>query len=106
MTDLEKLSKFFDEGKITENDLRFGRQMPFGKYKGKYICHLLVKHWRYMDWVAKNTRFDLNDIEVWWKNKIDLFIEMQKADNLIRCLCGQLNVGGIDNIENPHFIIE
>lgn len=106
MTDKELLQKKYDSANVTESDLSFGRTMPFGKYKGKYIYYLLVKHHRYMQWALEGTSFTLTETERWWKNKIDTVIELAKADRLISGLCGQMNLGGMDNIENPHSIVE
>lgn len=106
MTDKELLQKKYDSGSVTESDLSFGRTMPYGKYKGKYIYYLLVKHHRYMQWALDETSFSLAETERWWKNKIDTVIELAKADRLISGLCGQMSLGGMDNVENPHSIIE
>lgn len=107
MTDKELLEKKYNAGKVTANDLDFGRTMPFGKYKGHHIYHLLVKHWRYMDWIVHNTTFTLTDTEKWWKAKIDIVIECRKADNLITGLAGMMGMAiPEENIENPHQVIE
>ena len=47
MTDKELLQKKYDSGSVTESDLSFGRTMPYGKYKGKYIYYLLVSSYAY-----------------------------------------------------------
>ena len=104
MTTKERLIKLYNNGKVTKQDLCFGRIMPVGKYKGCYIFHLLVKHHRYMDWMVKEAKFGLTPIEIWWKNKIDTFIAIRKADNLIgglaACGCDASDI--LPNIENPY----
>ena len=103
----EILEEKYRKGQVSVDDLAFGRKIPFGKYKGQFIYHLLVKHWRYMDWVVKNTGFRLTETEAWWKNKIDTFIECRKADNLIFCLSGMLgSVVPMENENNPHCAVE
>lgn len=107
MTDKEILLDKYNKDEVTYNHLSFGRQMPFGKYKGQYIYYLLVKHWRYMDWIVTNTDFILTDTEKWWKSKIDTFIECRKADNLISGLAGMLgSCIPLENENNPHLVIE
>ena len=108
MTDRERLEACFRAGDVKEKDLAFGRVMPFGKHKGKYVYHLLVKHHLYMDWVLANTRFTLTETETWWKDKIDTAVTIAKADRLIGGLglCVK-SVGKLPpNIENPHSIVE
>lgn len=104
----EILERKYNTGKVRENDLSFGRIMPFGKYKGKYIYHLLVKHHRYMDWIVKNTQFGLTETEMWWKKKIDDFVssmEDSRTVQLLSCLVGYLPTD--NSYENdPHSILE
>jgi hypothetical protein len=33
-------------------------------------------------------------------------LECARADNLIFGLCSQMGLGGVDNMENPHWIAE
>ena len=106
MSEKETLIERYNEGKVSENDLNFGRKMPFGKHKGKPIYHLLVKHWRYMDWITHNTDFQLNETEKWWKSKIDYTIEAIRADNIISGLCRLMPLAGELPITNPHLIVE
>lgn len=106
MTDTEILIEKYNGGNVTEEDLSFGRIMPFGKYKGKYIYHLLVKHWRYMDWIVNNTKFKLTETEKWWKNKIDITIAIVRADKILNGLPLPSSNILMPNIENPHLIIE
>ena len=103
----EHLLKCYNQGKVREGDLSFGRIMPFGKYKGKYIYHLLVKHHRYMDWIVKNTQFKLNETETWWKAKIDDFIDDCRCDRLIQAISPYfMTMGDMGHEDNPHAIIE
>jgi hypothetical protein len=80
--------------------------MPFGKYKGNAVYVLLVKHPLYMDWILKNTGFKLTDDEKWLKDKVDIAVECARGDRLIAGLASQMHLGGVGNIENPHWIVE
>ena len=107
-TEKERLEYHFEHGLVKENELDFGRIMPFGKYKGKFIYHLLVKHWRYMDWICNNTKFKLTEDEIWWKCQIDLVIELSNADRIISgvgSMLGKMEIGS-ENLENPHQVVE
>lgn len=107
MTDKEILEEKYNRDEVTANDLNFGRTMPFGKYKGQFIYYLLVKHWRYMDWAVKIAGFRLTETEQWWKSKIDTFIAIRRADNLIFGLSGIMNsVVPMENEDNPHCVVE
>lgn len=107
MTHKEILTEKYNNDKVTAQDLNFGRQITFGKYKGQYIYYLLVKHWRYMDWLIANTGFVLTETEKWWKSKIDTFIECRKADYLISGLVGMMDSCiPLENENNPHIIVE
>ena len=106
MEDKERLQSLYDSGHISSSDLKFGRKIPFGKYKGEYIFFLLAAHPYYMDWVVNNTQFTLNETEAWWKAKADLEFEALRADRLIYALKSQMYLGGMDNEDNPHAIVE
>lgn len=86
-----------------------GRKMPFGKYKGDSVLYLLVKHWKYMQWVIDNTNFKLNETEEWFNNYLDEQKSLQYTDKILYGLSqvtSKSNV--IDNFPetNPHYIIE
>ena len=105
----EILERKYRRDEVRESDLSFGRIMPFGKYKGKYIYHLLVKHHRYMDWIVNNTQFKLTETEMWWKKKIDDFVssmEDQRTIQILSCLVGYLPTGDNPYENNPHAIVE
>lgn len=106
MQDKERLQSLYDSGHISSSDLKFGRKIPFGKYNGEYIFFLLAAHPYYMDWVVNNTQFTLNETERWWKAKADLEFEELRAARLINALGSQLYLGGMDNEDNPHAIVE
>ena len=106
MQDKERLQSLYDSGSISSSDLKFGRKISFGKYKGEYIFFLLAAHPYYMDWVVNNTQFTLNETEMWWKAKADLEFEALKASRLIYALKSQMYLGGMDNEDNPHAIVE
>ena len=83
--------------------------MPFGKYKGDSVLYLLVKHWKYMQWVLDNTNFKLNETEEWFNNYLDEQESLQYTDKILYGLSkvtSKSNV--IDNFPetNPHYIIE
>lgn len=42
MTDKELLEQRFRDEKVSDEDLAFGRIMPFGKHKGMYLYRLLI----------------------------------------------------------------
>lgn len=102
------LERKYNTGKVRESDLSFGRIMPFGKYKGKYIYHLLIKHHRYMDWIVKNTQFKLTGTETWWKKKIDDFVRSMEDSQAVQILSCLVRYLPTDNpYENdPHSIVE
>ena len=102
MTDKKRLTKKLNEGTLKEKDLSFGRPMPFGKYQGKPVYHLLIKHPFYMDWVIKQTGFVLTETESWWKSQVDLAIEIARADRLIGSLPTPSASIILPNIDNPH----
>ena len=106
MTNKELLQQRYDNGEVKERDLSFGRVMPFGKYKGKYIFHLLVKHPYYMDWILNNTDFNLNDDETWWKSVIDTALAISRADRLLGALGSFMSTCDMANENNPHYIVE
>lgn len=86
--------------------LNFGRKMPFGKHKGMYMYCLIVKHPMYLNWILKNTKFQLTRDEKWWKGKIDNALALYRVNRLIGGLAPLMKLGGIDNIENPHLMVE
>lgn len=104
--DKNRLQSLYDSGRISPSDLKFGRKIHFGKYKGEYIFFLLAAHPYYMDWVMNNTQFTLNETEIWWRAKADLELELIKADRLIYALKSQMRLGGMDNEDNPHAVVE
>ena len=107
MADREKLETWYKCGaRNAAACLDFGRKMPFGKYKGNAVYVLLVKHPMYMAWILENTSFKLTDDEKWLKDRVDIAVECYRADRLIAGLAGQMHLGGVDNIENPHWIVE
>ena len=106
-SDKERLTRWYNmETWKGASALAFGRKMPFGKYKGMYMYCLIIKHPMYLDWILKNTKFHLTKIEEWWKARIDTAIELYRANRLICGLVPLMKLGGVDNIENPHWIVE
>lgn len=107
-TDREKLEELYNSGDISKDDLKFGRIISFGKYKGSFIYLLLVQHPLYMDWLINNTSFSLTETEKWWKAKVDLDLELMRASNLIYGLSSLTYPSSIitPNENNPHVIIE
>lgn len=91
-----------------ESNYRFGRKVPFGKYKGWYVYWLILKHRFYAKWLNENTQFKFNETELWWFEKINEIGEGIRLNNLLSALgaivirCGELP----GNIENPHSIVE
>lgn len=107
VTDRQRLESWWRCGCINAySQLNFGRKMPFGKYKNTEIYILIVKHPKYMDWILENTHYHLNEDEKWLKDRVDIAYECAMADNLISGLRSQMGLGGVDNIENPHWIVE
>ena len=105
--DRKKLESWYNNGAYNASlNLNFGRKMPFGKYKGNTVYFLLVKHPKYMSWILENTGFELNEDEEWLKSIVELAIECVRADRLIMGLRTQIGLGGVDNIENPHWCVE
>ena len=103
----QRLEDWFNGGcNGASTQLDFGRKMPFGKYKNTAVNVLLVKHPMYMDWILKNTTFKLNEDEKWLKDRVDIAFECTRADKLIFGLRSQIGLGGVDNMENPHWIVE
>lgn len=101
-------SKLTREQKL-ERLKSIGRTMPFGKYKGKSILYLLVKHYKYMEWVINNTQFKLNEVEKWWDDELSDRMQLQRVDNLLYNLCGIASKSGvIDSFPetNPHWAVE
>lgn len=105
--DRERLESWYNKGACNASlVLDFGRKMPFGKYRGHAVYVLLVKHPRYMSWILENTGFKLNEDEEWLRSKVDLAIDLARADRLIMGLRHMTGLGGVDNIENPHWCVE
>lgn len=100
--------------KLSRNDKinrlkTIGRNMPFGKYKGDSVLYLLVKHWKYMQWVLDNTNFKLNETEEWFNNYLDEQESLQYTNKILYGLSQVISKDNvIDNFPetNPHYIIE
>lgn len=107
ITNRQRLAAWLKSGgRRADIHLDFGRKMPFGKYKNTAVNILLVKHPMYMDWILNNTTFRLDEDEKWLKDRVDLVLECARVDNIIFGLRSQTGLGGVDNIENPHWIVE
>lgn len=119
MTDKELLEQRFRDEKVSDEDLAFGRIMPFGKHKGMYLYRLLVKHPYYMNWILENTQFTLTETEAWWKEKIDNEIKRLERVNMTKRMeeynryLGESNYDAyydddldLGNIEDPYWIVE
>lgn len=105
--DRKKLESWYNNGAYNASlNLNFGRKMPFGKYKGNTVYILLVKHPKYMGWILENTDFHLNENGKWLKDKVDTALACVRVNNLVFGLRSQMRLGGVDNIENPHWIVE
>jgi len=102
----EVLQNKIDDRSICDDDLLIGRQMSFGKYKGKYILWLLSKHPFYMKWIVENTSFQLNDVEQWWKEEVETALLLAHVDSIIYGLGKQVVKCGYLPESNPHYIIE
>lgn len=101
-------SKLTREQKI-EKLKSIGRTMPFGKYKGESILYLLVKHYKYMEWVVNNTQFKLNEVERWWDDVLSERMDLQRVDNILYGLNKTASkMGVIDSFPetNPHWVVE
>ena len=83
MTIKELLQNKINDGTICGNDLLIGRQMSFGKYKGNYVLWLLSKHPFYMKWITENTQFQLNDVEQWWREQVEIALLLEHVDSII-----------------------
>lgn len=106
MSDKDLLQKKIDDGTICSDDLLFGRKMPFGKYKDKYMYWIVVKHPYYIKWIIKNTKFALTETERWlWKECLDE-LDMVRIDKLIYDLGKQVIKSGFLPESNPHYIVE
>ena len=105
-SDKARLTRWYDLGAKGATTLTFGRKMPFGKYKGMYMYCLIIKHPMYLNWILDNTQFRLTETEEWWKRQIDTDIEKYRANRLILGLAPLMKLGGVDNMENPHWIVE
>ena len=101
-------SKLTREQKL-ERLKSIGRTMPFGKHKGESILYLLVKHYKYMEWVVNNTQFKLNEVEKWWDDELSDRMDLQRVDNILYGLnktASKMEV--IDSFPetNPHWVVE
>ena len=106
MTIKELLQSKVNDRTICGNDLLVGRQMSFGKYKGKYILWLLSKHPFYMKWAIENTSLQLNEVEQWWKEKVETALLLTHTNSIIYGLGKQMiKLGGLPE-GNPHAIVE
>jgi len=95
-----------EDGSICSDDLLIGRVMNFGKYKGKYVLWLLVNHPFYMKWIIKNTTFQLNDVEQWMREQVEIELLLAHADSIIYGLGQQVIKHGYLPETNPHYIVE
>jgi len=102
----EVLQGKIDDRSICSDDLLIGRQMSFGKYKGKYVLWLLGKHPFYMKWIVENTSFQLNDVEQWWREEVETALWLSNLDSIIYKLGKQVVKCGDLPESNPHYIIE
>lgn len=106
MTDKDLLQEKINDGTISSDDLMFGRKMPFGKYKGKYMYWLVVKHPYYVKWAVEQVKFKLTETEHWlWKECLD-GLYLCKIDRLIYDLGKQVIKSGYLPESNPHLIVE
>lgn len=112
-TDIEQSKKYkellqskINNSSICANDLKIGRVMSFGKYKGKHVLLLLSKHPHYMQWVVDNTNFHLSDLELWWKDMVDTALLVTECDRLVYALGKQVVKEGELPETNPHYIVE
>lgn len=106
MTIKELLQNKINDGTICSEDLIIGRQMNFGKYKGKHILWLLSKHPFYMKWIVENTFLQLNDVEQWWKEQVETALLLVHVDSIIYGLGKQVIKHGNLPESNPHYIVE
>ena len=99
------LQKNIHNDTTLEKDYRFGRIMPYGKYRGWRIYYMILRHPRYSMWMRDNKFFNFNETEIWWLNEI---IDIVRTDNLISALgVAVIRYGELpENIENPHSFIE
>ncbi len=102
----ELLQNKINDGTICGDDLLIGRQMGFGKYKGKHILWLLNKHPFYMKWIVENTSFQLNDVEQWWREQVEIALLLEHVDSIIYGLGQQVIKCGELPESNPHYIVE
>lgn len=106
-SDQERLIRWYNQETWKgASALTFGRKMPFGKHKGMYMYCLIVKHPMYLNWILKNTKFQLTKDEKWWKVKVDNALASYRINKLIGGLAPLMKLGGVDNIENPHLMVE
>jgi len=100
------LQNKINDGSICGDDLLIGRVMNFGKYKGNYILWLISKHPFYMNWIVKNTSFQLNEVEQWWKEQVETAMLLAHVDSIIYGLGKQVIKHGELPESNPHYIVE
>lgn len=94
------------DGSICSDDLLIGRKMNFGKYKGEYILWLIAKHPFYMKWIIENTQFQLNDVEQWIKEQVEIELLLAHADSIIYGLAKQVIKHGYLPETNPYYCVE
>jgi hypothetical protein len=102
----ELLQNKINDRTICGDDLLVGRQMSFGKYKGRYVLWLLSKHPFYMKWIVENTAFHLTDVEQWWKEEVETALLLTHVDSIIYEVGKQVIKHGELPESNPHYIVE
>ena len=106
MTIKEVLESKVANGSICADDLLIGRIMPFGKYKGSYILWLISKHPFYMKWIVDNTRFKLDETEIWWQDMVETALLLERTDRIIYAMGKEVIKHGDLPETNPHYIVE
>lgn len=106
MTEREILQHKIDDKSLCQSDLLFGRKMPFGKYKDKYVYWVVVKHPHYATWVKKNTNFRFTETESWLHNECLDELNTGNLNRLIYDLSKQVQKLGYIPETNPHFVVE
>jgi len=106
--DKKRLSENLKNDTTWEVYYRFGRTMPFGKYKGWYIYYMILRHHLYTKWIIENTQFKFNETELWWLDRINEIAENARLNNLLNALgAAIIHYGELpENVENPHAIVE
>lgn len=106
MTDKEILQHKINDKSISSKDLLFGRKMPFGRYKGKHIYWVVVKHPYYAMWMKKNIKFQFTETESWLHDKCLEELDMGNLNRIIYDLSKQVSKVGFLPEDNPHVIVE